>query len=207
MPIVELCAGYGGLGMAIEELTRDHVTYVAEIDPHASMILELRYPGAPNMGDIRTCDWRDLAGKVDILAAGFPCQGISNAGLRKGLEDERSGIWRNVCDAIRVIRPRIAFLENVAAIRSRGLDQVTADLAAIGYDTRWTCLRASSVDAPHHRDRWFSIAVPEDADGESFREWWSSAPRETEGSNQICGGGSLSGESLNGPLTSSPGCS
>ncbi|MEU7200252.1 DNA (cytosine-5-)-methyltransferase, partial [Streptomyces sp. NPDC045470] len=194
MPIAELCAGYGGLGMAVGTILQDHVAYVAEIDPHASQILAARYPHAPNIGDITLYDWSRLSGEVDVITAGFPCQGISNAGLRKGLDDERSGIWRDVAQAIRVVRPRIAFLENVASIKGRGLDQVVSDLAAIGYDAEWTCLRASAVGAPHHRDRWFCIAIPEDADGESFRQWWRSAPRETQKWEQICGGGGADGQ-------------
>ena len=160
MPILELCAGYGGLGMAVEALTGDAVAYVAEVDPVACRILEARLPGAPNIGDITAYDWSPLAGQVDIVTAGFPCQDISNAGTRKGINGERSGIWKNVADAVRVLRPRLVFLENVAVIRSRGLDVVAGDLASIGYDLRWTCLRASAVGAPHQRDRWFGLASP-----------------------------------------------
>ncbi|WP_228973427.1 DNA cytosine methyltransferase [Streptomyces sp. DH12] len=167
MPILELCAGYGGLGMAVEALTGDRVAYVAEVDEAACKILAVRYPDAPNIGDITAYDWRQLVGQVDIITAGFPCQGLSNAGLRKGLADERSGIYVHVVEAVRILRPRLVFLENVAAIRSRGLDVIAADLAAIGYDLRWTCLRASdeSVGFAHHRDRWFGLAVPADAQG------------------------------------------
>jgi len=51
------------------------------------------------------------------------------------------------------------FVENVAALLRRGLDQVHADLAALGYDTSWTCLRASDIDAAHRRDRLFLLAT------------------------------------------------
>ncbi|WP_030997540.1 DNA cytosine methyltransferase [Streptomyces sp. NRRL F-5630] len=160
MPILELCAGYGGLGLAVEALTGDRVAYVAEVDEAASKVLAVRYPHAPNIGDITTYDWRQLIGEVDTITAGFPCQNLSNAGRREGINGDRSGIYRNVVEAVRVLRPRLVFLENVSAIRSRGLWQVVADLAEIGYDVRWTCLRASDVGAAHHRDRWFAVAVP-----------------------------------------------
>ncbi|MFB7643901.1 DNA cytosine methyltransferase [Streptomyces sp. NPDC056085] len=160
-----MCAGYGGLGTAVEALTGERVEFVAELDPAASRVLAHRFPDAPNLGDIREADWAGLAERVDLITAGFPCQDISNAGKRVGISGERSGIWRNVAEAIRVIRPRIAFLENVSAIRGRGLSQVLSDLAAIGYDARWICVRASDVGAPHHRDRWFCIATPSDPDG------------------------------------------
>ncbi len=52
------------------------------------------------------------------------------------------------------------FVENVAALLRREFDVVEADLAAIGYDTSWTCLRASDIGAAHRRDRLFLLAAP-----------------------------------------------
>lgn len=189
MPILELCAGYGGLGLAVEALTGERVRYVAENDPHASQILAARYPDAPNLGDVQVIDWAALIGEINIITAGFPCQGISNAGRRGGLSDSRSAIWFNVLDAVRVLRPEVLFLENVAAIRTRGLAEVLAGLAESGYDAKWISLRASEIGAPHHRDRWFCVAVPADANGESRFEWRRSTPPETTEEDGICGGG------------------
>ncbi|MEU3448508.1 DNA (cytosine-5-)-methyltransferase, partial [Streptomyces thermolilacinus] len=189
MPILELCAGYGGLGLAVEALTGERVRYVAENDPHASQILAARYPDAPNLGDVQAIDWAALIGEINIITAGFPCQGISNAGRRGGLSDSRSAIWFNVLDAVRVLRPEVVFLENVAAIRTRGLAEVLAGLAESGYDAKWISLRASEIGAPHHRDRWFCVAVPADANGESRFEWRRPTPPETAEEDRICGGG------------------
>ncbi|MFF2543978.1 DNA cytosine methyltransferase, partial [Kitasatospora sp. NPDC058063] len=190
MPILELCAGVGGLGLVVEHITGDQVRYVAETDPGASAVLAEHYPGAPNLGDITEIDWASLIGEVDIIASGFPCQGISNAGLRLGLEDERSGLWYTVLESIRVLRPRVVFLENVSAIVRRGLAEVVAGLAEIGYDARWCCVRASEFGAAHHRDRWFCVAFPENSDGESRGEWWRTASGQASGcSPQTCGGG------------------
>ncbi|MFD4699798.1 DNA cytosine methyltransferase [Streptomyces niveus] len=170
--------------MAVEALTGDKVTYVAEVDEAACKILAHHFPDAPNIGDITSFDWITLDGLVDIITAGFPCQDISNAGKREGIDGERSGIYRNVIEAIRILRPRLVFLENVAAIKSRGLWQVVADLAAIGYDVRWTCVRASAVGAAHHRDRWFAVAYPVGSvpDAESFgRAARGAEPEEQQG--------------------------
>lgn len=124
-------------------------------------------------------DWervRDLH-HPDVIGAGFPCRNISNAGRRDGINGQWSRVWKNVAQAVGVIRPRYVFLENVAALRSRGLDVVAADLAALGYDARWTCLRAGDpeVGAPHPRDRWFAIAHPTDAD--PHHGGWHRRPR------------------------------
>lgn len=170
MPILELCAGYGGLGLAVEAITGDKVAFFAEKEEAPSKILAHRFPGVPNIGDITTFDWAELIGKIDIISAGSPCQGISNAGNRKGLEDERSALWFNVLDAVRTIRPRAFFFENVASLRTRGLSVVTEGLAGIGYDFFWTCLRASEVGGGHHRNRMFGIAVP-NAEGIGWASW------------------------------------
>jgi DNA (cytosine-5)-methyltransferase 1 len=141
------------------------VTVVAEVHGAACKVMSYRFPDAPNIGDIRYQTWTPLVGQVDTITAGFPCQDISNAGKREGIKGDRSSVWYNVAEAIRIIRPRYAFLENVSALRNRGQDEVLASLHEIGYDATWTSLRASEVGAAHHRDRWFCVATPSVPDG------------------------------------------
>ncbi|MFF4019976.1 DNA cytosine methyltransferase [Streptomyces sp. NPDC001843] len=181
MAILSLCTGYGGLDMAVEALTGDKVAYVAENDEAASLLLKHHWPEVPNLGDITTYDFAQLRGEADKITAGFSCQDISNAGGREGINGSRSRVWKDVCRAIRDVRPRYAFLENVGAIRSRGLNVVAEDLASVGYDLWWTSLRASAVGAAHIRLRWFGIALPantlaQDAHGPARDEWLSPAP-------------------------------
>ncbi|AKZ59187.1 Cytosine-specific methyltransferase [Streptomyces ambofaciens ATCC 23877] len=158
--ILELCAGYGGIGLAVEPLIDGQVTHVAEVTKHACKILEDRFPGAENIGDVTKYDWSALVGRIDVITAGFPCQDISNAGRREGINGKRSGIWKQVAEAVGTLRPKYVFLENVAVLRTRGLDVVAQDLAEVGYDLRWTTLRASDIGAAHHRSRWFGFATP-----------------------------------------------
>ncbi|QOC89680.1 DNA cytosine methyltransferase [Micromonospora craniellae] len=157
--IGSLCSGYGGLDLAVELVLGGQLAWYAETDRHASTVLAHHWPGIPNLGDIRTVDWTRVEA-VDILTAGFPCQDISNAGKRVGIAGEHSSVWKHVATAVRVLRPRLLFVENVAALLRRGLDVVHADLAEIGYDTSWLCLRASDVGAAHRRDRLFLLATP-----------------------------------------------
>ncbi|MFJ2828580.1 DNA cytosine methyltransferase [Streptomyces sp. NPDC087263] len=163
---ISLCTGSGALDQAVEAATGLPTVMVGEKDPAASRLLATRLPWAHNLGDITAVDWAGLAATVprpEALTAGFPCQDISNAGPRGGIAGDRSGLWKTIAHgAIRHLRPRLVFLENVAALRSRGLDVVAADLAAIGYDARWMCLRAGDpeVGACHRRDRWFAVAYP-----------------------------------------------
>jgi len=156
-----LCTGYGGLDLAVEAVLGGRLAWYAETDRHAQTVLAHRFPGVGNLGDIRTVDWTAVA-PVDIVTAGFPCQDISDAGKREGITGERSSLWGSVADAVRHLRPRLVFVENVAALLRRGLDVVQADLAALGYDTSWICLRASDVGAAHRRDRLFLLAARRD---------------------------------------------
>ncbi|WNI23605.1 DNA cytosine methyltransferase [Streptomyces sp. ITFR-16] len=176
MRAVALCAGYGGLESALGAGIGAVPVAYAENDPYAARVFAAHHPGVPNLGDITRTDWervRDLYAP-DVIGAGFPCRNISNAGRRDGISGQWSKVWKNVAEAVGVVRPRYVFLENVAALRSRGLDVVAQDLAAIGYGIRWTCLRAGDpeVGASHPRDRWFAVAHPADADPHHLGRHW-----------------------------------
>ncbi|MEU3242032.1 DNA cytosine methyltransferase [Streptomyces sp. NPDC006875] len=199
--IVALCAGYGGLETAIRAGIGGRVAAYAENDPHAAAVFAAHHPGVPNLGDITAVDWqqvRDLH-RPDVVGAGFPCRNISNAGRRDGIDGQWSRVWKNVAEAVGVLRPRLVFLENVAAIRSRGrgLDVVAADLAALGYDVRWTCVRAGDpeIGAPHPRDRWFAVAYPaaEDPHLAAWGQRRPAAPGEAEGGRARADAGGRSG--------------
>src|SRR5690606_37807733 len=154
-----LCTGYGGLDLAAETVLGPltHVWH-AEIDPHAAKVLAHHWPDVPNLGDLTAVDWGRVE-PVDVLTAGYPCQPLSLAGRRAGMNDER-WIWDGVYAAIRVLRPRIVLLENVAGHLSLGFGRVLGCLAAAGFDAEWGCFRASDVGAPHRRERVFIIAWP-----------------------------------------------
>jgi DNA (cytosine-5)-methyltransferase 1 len=154
-----LCTGVLGLEMAVRAVLGGRVVWVAENDPAAGKVLAHHHPGVPNLGDITATDWAAVE-PVDVLTAGFPCQDISSAGKRAGIEGSRSGVWRHVAHAVRDLRPRLVLLENVSALLVRGIDVVLADLAALGYVGSWRCIRASDVGAPHRRERVFILAWP-----------------------------------------------
>ena len=159
--IGSLCSGFGGLDLAVEAVLGGRLAWYAETDPHARKVLTVRWPDVVNLGDIRTVDWTTVE-PVDIITAGFPCQDISNAGKRAGITGKHSSVWTAVAAAVRALLPPLVFVENVSALLRRGFDVVHADLAEIGYDTRWICLRASDIGAAHRRDRLFLLAIRSD---------------------------------------------
>lgn len=159
--IGSLCSGYGGLEIGLQLVVGGDIAWHAEYDDAPSKILAQHWPDVPNHGDITQVNWSRVE-PVDWVTAGFPCQDISTAGKGAGItEGTRSGLWFYIADAISVLRPRHLFLENVSRIVTRrpGLDVVLADLARLGFDAEWVCVRASDVGAPHRRERWFCLAT------------------------------------------------
>jgi DNA (cytosine-5)-methyltransferase 1 len=156
MRVGSLFAGIGGFDLAARWMGWG-TAWVSEIDPFACAVLAHHFPDAPNLGDITRIDWSTVE-RPDLLCGGFPCQDISNAGARAGIDGEHSGLWREYARAIRNLRPRYVVVENVAALLARGIERVLGDLAALGYDAAWHCIPASAVGAPHRRDRIWIIA-------------------------------------------------
>ncbi|WP_046777558.1 DNA cytosine methyltransferase [Streptomyces yangpuensis] len=161
--IGSLCTGYGGLDMAVQTVLGGSPVWVADNDPGASRILAHHFPTVLNLGDLTVVDWHQVE-PVDIVCGGYPCQPFSSAGKRKGVADDRH-IWPHIARALGVLRPRYAVFENVAGHLSLGFDTVLADLAALGFDARWACVRASDVGAAHQRNRLFLLAWPADTQG------------------------------------------
>lgn len=162
-----LCEGYGGLTLAVQDVFGAELRWYAEVDPAAITMQEHHHPGLTNHGDITTTDWTDVE-PVDILTGGWPCQPFSLAGKRKGALDERA-IWPHVARAVRALRPRLVFLENVASIAPAGeLARAAGDLASLGYVGSFRRVRASDVGAPHQRARIFILARPAASDTEDI---------------------------------------
>jgi DNA (cytosine-5)-methyltransferase 1 len=155
MRIGSLFTGVGGLDLAVEALTGGRVVWCSEIDPYAAHVIKERWPGVPNLGDVTKIK---NPAKVDVLCGGFPCQDISLAGQGRGLNGERSGLWREFDRLIGEVEPRVVFVENVAALRKRGLDEVLGNLAERRFNAEWTTLGAVNVGAPHRRARLFLLA-------------------------------------------------
>lgn len=154
-----LCTGYGGLDAAVRAVFPGiKRAWVSDTDPFVSRFLDYRYPKTPNIGDFTYANWELFADTPDILVGGYPCQPFSQAGLRKGSDDERH-LWPYIRDAIRVLRPRFTILENVAGHRRLGFPEVLADLAEDGLHARWVSVRASDAGAPHLRDRLFFLVT------------------------------------------------
>ena len=157
LTVGSLFSGIGGIDLGLERAGMT-VKWQSEIDPYACKVLKKHWPDTPNLGDIKQIDWSTVE-PVDVIAGGYPCQPFSTAGKRQGENDPRH-LWPYFRNAISVLRPRVAFLENVRGHLSMGFDRVLADLTEIGYDAEWQIVSAASVGAPHRRERIICVAYP-----------------------------------------------
>lgn len=193
--IGSLFSGIGGLELGLEMAGLGPVAWQCEQDPWCRKVLAKHWPDATRYEDVRTLS---NPPRVDVMCGGFPCQDLSHAGKRAGLEGERSGLWWEYARLIHETQPRYVVIENVPGLLSDpspvvvppGLDwlgdrptrplhgafgAVLWSLDALGFDAVWDCVPASAVGAPHRRDRVFIVAY---ADGRYGRRGASRTGRD-----------------------------
>lgn len=156
LTVGSLFSGVGGLDLGLERAGM-RVVWQIEKDPFAQQVLRKHWPRVELFSDVCTVGGGQLK-SVDVICGGFPCTDVSNAGKRAGITGNQSGLWKQFHRIIDEVAPSWVVIENVAALRSRGLDVVLGDLAASGFDASWDCLPASAFSAPHRRDRIFIVA-------------------------------------------------
>lgn len=155
LTVGSLFSGIGGFDLGLERAGMK-VIWQSEIDPFACKVLKKHWPDVPNLGDINKIDWTNIE-RPDVICGGYPCQPFSTAGKRGGATDPRH-LWPAMFNAICLLRPRYALMENVRGHLSMGFDQVLGDLASVGFDAEWQVIPAAAVGAPHKRDRVFIVA-------------------------------------------------
>jgi DNA (cytosine-5)-methyltransferase 1 len=157
LKVGSLFSGIGGFDLGFER-AGFQIKWQVEIDDYCQSVLARHWPDVQRYGDIRAIT--ELPA-VDVICGGFPCQNISNAGQRAGIDGNQSGLWSEMARIIRLVRPHYVVVENVSALLNRGMGRVLGDLSACGYDAEWDCIPACAVGAPHRRDRVWLVAYTE----------------------------------------------
>ena len=180
-----LFSGIGGVDLAFER-AGFQIAFQVENNTFCQRVLAKHWPDVKRFEDVRNVGKHNLP-IVDVLVGGFPCQSISNAGRSEGItKDSRSGLWFEFARIIGELRPRYVFLENVAAITSKGGALVLGQLADMGYGAEWAVVSAADVGAPHLRKRWFCVAYAQSTQwravdpGTSDMERYGGVPTERE---------------------------
>jgi len=151
-----LFSGIGGIDLGLERAGME-CAWQVEIDPFCRSVLQRHWPRTQRFEDVRQVNEGNLQ-KVDLVAGGFPCQDVSDAGWGVGIEGDRSGLWGEFSRILGCLRPKYAFVENVSGLLRRGFGRVLGDLAEAGYDAEWGCIPAAALGAPHLRDRVWILA-------------------------------------------------
>jgi len=152
--VLDLFSGIGGFSLGLERAGGFETVAFCEIEPYCRRVLAKHWPNVPCYDDVRTAEFPS----ADVVVGGFPCQDVSHAGKRAGLSGERSGLYRELVRALRLVRPKHAIVENVAALLGDGMGTVLGDMAESGFDLEWDCVPAQAIGAPHERDRVWIVA-------------------------------------------------
>ena len=164
MQVLDLFSGIGGFSLGLKRAGMETIGF-CEIDPFCRKVLAKHWPDVTVHTDIRRLDGKDYKGRAEIICGGFPCQPFSQAGKRRGTEDDRH-LWPEMLRIISEVRPTWVIGENVIGIVKMELDSILSDLEGEGYQTRAFIIPACGIDAPHKRDRVWIIAHA-NSEGES----------------------------------------
>lgn len=169
---IDLFAGIGGFHIAMHNLGGKCV-FASEMDIHARKTYEHNFKRiSPKLfkngmfnDDIRNFNPNDLP-DFDILCAGFPCQPFSQAGYKRGFEDnhnsERGNLFFNIAEILEEKKPKAFFLENVRGIVSHDKGKTFKVIRNIleielGYSFYYKVVKASDYGLPQLRPRAFMI--------------------------------------------------
>lgn len=164
---MDLFSGLGGNAFAFKSFAKPLL--YCEISKDAQQVLRAvmargDVPVAPVHDDVRTLANTELykAAKARedaplLVSASWPCQGNSLLGKRKGMEDPRSGLIRDVCDLLLDCKPSVFFLENTPAVTTNGSVDYLEGRLGEAFDVKWGIHSAEEVGFPHLRRRFFCV--------------------------------------------------
>jgi DNA (cytosine-5)-methyltransferase 1 len=173
MKVLSLFSGVGGFDMGLENAGMETV-FQCEWDKHCRTILDRHWPTVPKWDDVSTLTGEHIlahAPVIDVVAWGSPCQDLSVAGKRAGLEGGRSGLFYEGMRIITELRkasngkyPRISIWENVygALNSNKGEDfeAILKEMVEAGsLLCEWRVLDAQYFGVPQRRRRVFVVAV------------------------------------------------
>ena len=166
----QLFAGIGGFGLAAQWAGIDNI-WANEIDPFACKVLTKNFPNTTIYEkDIRQIT-KETTASVDIISGGFPCQPFSQAGKRKGTDDNRY-LWPEMLRVIRELQPKYVIGENVAGLLSmengETLKTILSDLENEGYNNEVFLIPACAKGAWHRRDRLWIISYVSNTDSSRY---------------------------------------
>lgn len=157
--VAGLFAGIGGIEAGLHRA--GHTTaLLCEIDKAALAVLEERFPGVSIETDVT--ELSRLPDDVRLLAGGFPCQDLSQAGQTRGLSGKNSGLVSHVFRLLEAQPVDWVLLENVPFMLQlsggRALDAVVAEFERLGYAWAYRVIDSRAFGVPQRRERVYLVA-------------------------------------------------
>lgn len=162
MTVVGLFAGIGGFERAFADAGFE-TEMLVEIDPAASAVLRERFPGTHLIADVTAVS--DLPDSTTIVTAGFPCQNLSMAGDKTGINGRKSGVVEKMFDLISRSRAPTVVIENVYFMlqldSGRAMEWLVGQFEDLGYYWGYRVLDTMGFGLPHRRRRVYMVASRE----------------------------------------------
>lgn len=170
---IDLFAGIGGFHIALTNLGNECV-FASEIDKFArETYIHNHYNSSKllfdenNFNDDITKIDPKIIPNFDILCAGFPCQPFSQAGHKKGFNDNRGNLFFHIANIIEKKRPKAFFLENVRHLLKHDEGNTFKVIKNIiekelGYSLYTKIIKASDFGLPQLRPRVFLVGFDND---------------------------------------------
>ncbi|MFL2089713.1 DNA (cytosine-5-)-methyltransferase [Leuconostoc mesenteroides] len=166
MKFLDLFSGIGGFRLGLERSGHTPVGYV-EIDKFARQSYQAMYNTdgewtAEDINKVTDEEWRKFNGTVELIAGGFPCQSFSIAGKREGFLNQTKGtLFFEVARAVKQIKPRFIFLENVKGLlnhdKGNTFRTILNTFDELGYDVEWRIYNSKDFGVPQNRERVYII--------------------------------------------------
>lgn len=163
---IDLFCGAGGLS---EGFANAGFRLVAATDMHepSARTFRRRHPGTPFIeAGIEDLTPADLAGglaggELDCMIGGPPCQAFSMYNHKRGMQDERSGLFRHYLRIVQGLMPKAVVIENVTGLLSMpaAVREIHDRLGKLGYSVEHRVLKAEEYGVPQERRRVFFIAL------------------------------------------------
>ena len=182
---IDLFAGIGGFHLAFHKSGAECV-FASENDPFARKTYETNFKKlSPEIfdqdlfnDDIKNIEPQDVPDH-DILCAGFPCQPFSQAGHKRGFNEDREArgnMFFYISDILQEKRPKAFFLENVRHLENhddgRTFDTIKQILKNdLKYKIFYKVVKATDYGLPQHRPRIFIVGFREEDEYESDFEF------------------------------------
>ncbi len=162
LKVAGLFAGIGGIELGLHRAGHQS-ELLCEFDEPASRVLAHQFPDVPLFGDVRELKASHIP-PVDVLAGGFPCQDLSQAGLTKGISGSKSGLVSEMFRLMETMKPkpRWVLFENVPFMLQleggRAMAHLTQTLGDLGYTWAYRVVDTRSFGLPQRRQRVVMLA-------------------------------------------------